>query len=55
MRKIRDKDMIKVTQGILDKKDYKEHKDNTHQMMRKAQEEYFKDEFVEKLNGMKQM
>ena len=55
MRKTRDRNKIKVTQGILDEKEYKKHKNKTRQMMRKAQEEYYKDLFDEKQNGMKQM
>ena len=44
-----------MTKGILDKKDYKKHKNKMRQMMRKAQEEYYTDLFDEKQNGMKQM
>ena len=47
--------MIKVIQGLLNEKEYKEHKNKTRKMMRKAQEEYYKDLFDEKQNGMKQM
>ena len=55
MRKTRDKNKIKVIKGLLDEKEYKEHKNKTRKMMRKAQEEYYKDLFDEKQNGMKQM
>ena len=55
MRKTRDKNKIKVIKGLLDEKEYKEHKNKTRKMMRKSQEEYYKDLFDEKQNGMKQM
>ena len=55
MRKVRDEKKIKVTQGILDEKDYKNYKDTTRQMMRKAQEEYYKDLYDKKQNGMNKM
>ena len=55
MRKTRDKNKIKVIKGLLDEKEYKEHKNKTRKMMRKAQEEYYKDLFDEKQNGTKQM
>ena len=53
MRKTRDKNKIKVIKGLLDEKEYKEHKNKTQKMMRKAQEEYYKDLFDKKQNGMK--
>ena len=48
MRKTRDKNKIKKIQGLLNEKEYKEHKNKTRKMMRKAQEEYYKDLFDEK-------
>ena len=38
MRKTRDKNKIKVIKGLLDEKEYKEHKNKTRKMTRKAQE-----------------
>ena len=42
----RGKNKIEVMQGLLDEKEYKEHK--TRKMMQKAQEDYCKDLFDEK-------
>ena len=55
MRITRDKNRKKVTQGLLDEKEYKEQKNKTRKMIRQAQEDYYKDLFDEKQNGMKQM
>ena len=55
MRKIRDKNKLKVSKGLIDEKEYKQHRNKTRQMMRQAQEKYYKELFDEKQNGMKQM
>ena len=55
LRITRDKNRKKVNQGLLDEKEYKEQKNKTRKMIRQAQEDYYKDLFDEKQNGMKQM
>ena len=55
MRKVRDKNRIKVNKGLLDEKEYKIHKNKTRKLIREAQENYYKGLFDEKQNGMKQM
>ena len=36
MRKVRDKNRIKVNKGLLDEKEYKIHKNKTRKLIRKA-------------------
>ena len=55
MRNTRDKNRQKVNKGLLDEKEYKKQKNKTRKMIREAQENYYKELFDEKQNGMKQM
>ena len=40
MRKTRNKNKIKVIQGLLEEREYKQHKNKTRKRKRKAREEY---------------
>ena len=53
MRKVRDKNRIKVDKDFLDEKEYKIHKNKTRKLIREAQENYYKGLFDEKQNVMK--
>ena len=55
MIKVRDKNRIRVNKGLLDEREYKRQRNNTRKMIRKAQEDYYRRLFDEKLTGMKRM